>query len=126
MTVLLDASALIALLNEEPGAELVREHMEDTAISAVNMAEVATSLIEIGWSGKEVAAHLSDLQIDVLEFDASAALLVGQLQQSTKQTLSFGAWACLATARRDKLRVLTADRNWSKLKLRGLQIRCIC
>lgn len=124
--VLLDASALLAAVNEEPGGERVAECLDDAAISAVNLAEVATKLREFGWRGTEVADLVVDLQLEVLPFDQQDALKTADLRGPTRTLgLSLGDRACLATAQRTGYRVLTADAAWSRTRLRGVRIEVV-
>ena len=126
MKVLLDASALLAAVNEEPGGERVAECLDDAAISAVNLAEVATQLREFGWQPAEVADLVADLQVDVLPFDLRDALKTADLRGPTRKLgLSLGDRACLATAHRTGHRVLTADEAWSRARLRGVRIEIV-
>lgn len=126
MTTLLDASAWLALINEERGADQVRDVIEDAAVSAVNAAEVASKLIDFGWSGAQIEAHLVAIKVRQLDFDRDTARLTGQLRKSTlKQGLSLADRACLATAQQHSLPVLTSDRVWKKLRIRGVRIQCI-
>ena len=126
MTTLLDASAWLALINEERGAAQVRDVIEDAAVSAVNAAEVASKLIDFGWSAAQVEAHLVAIKVQQLDFDRDTARLTGQLRRSTlKQGLSLADQACLATAQQHSLPVLTSDRVWKKLRIRGVRVQCI-
>ena len=100
MKVLLDASALLAAVNEEPGGERVAESLDDAAISAVNLAEVATKLREFGWRLTEVAHLVADLQLEVLPFDLKDALQTAELRGPTRKLgLSLGDRACLEIGR---------------------------
>ena len=126
MTTLLDASALLAMINEETGAEKVERVLEDAAISTVNVAEVASKLNDFGWPADEIAPLFDHLQLQIQSFELDAALASGQLRSATKQLgLSLGDRACLATALLTKYRILTADKSWPKLKIRGVSIKCI-
>jgi len=126
MTILLDASALLAAINEEPGAIRVAECLDDAAISTVNLAEVATKLCEFGWQSTEVGELVADLQLEVLPFDPLDALRTADLRGSTRTLgLSLGDRACLATAHRTGYRVLTADEVWSRVRLRGVRIEVV-
>ncbi|WP_420448907.1 type II toxin-antitoxin system VapC family toxin [Candidatus Palauibacter sp.] len=126
-SVLLDASALLALVFEEDGAPQVRENVRrGAAISAVNAAEVAARLGGEGWTPDEVEGFFAESNIDVLPFDSSAALLSGSYRRLTRHIgLSLGDRACLATARQLGLTTLTADRVWTELELDGVDIVCI-
>lgn len=123
MTTLLDASALLASLNEEDGADVVESALTDAAISTINVAEVASKLSEYGWSQADIAPLFEQLQLTILPFDLPAALLTGQLRPLTKTIgLSLGDRACIATALTRGLSILTADRNWATLKISGLSV----
>lgn len=126
-SVLLDASALLALVFEEDGAPRVREAVRrGAAISAVNAAEVAARLGGEGWKPDEVEGFFAESNIDVIPFDAPAALLSGSYRRLTRHIgLSLGDRACLATARRLDLAALTADKVWTELELDGVDIACI-
>lgn len=126
MKVLLDASALLAAVNDEPGGERVAECLDDAAISAVNLAEVATKLREFGWQPREVSDFVADLQLEVLPFDQLDALNTADLRGPTRKLgLSLGDRACLAAAQRTGYRVLTADAAWSRARLRGVRIEVV-
>ena len=84
MTTLLDASALLASLNEENGAEVVESALSDAAISTVNVAEVAGKLNEYGWDQADIAPLSEQLQLTIIAFDLPIALLAGQLRPLTR------------------------------------------
>ena len=69
MTAVLDSSAVLALLWSEPGSEAVATVMDDAIISAVNMAEVCSKLVDRGIVGIEIRSLLSELAIQVVAFD---------------------------------------------------------
>lgn len=123
--VLLDASAILAVLRGEPGRELVVVHSPDWAISAVNAAEVASKLVDGGMPDHEVRTTFDDLALAIIPFDAEAALLSGLMRAATRHKgLSLGDRACLALARISGEPVLTTDRAWSGLDL-GVEIKVI-
>jgi ribonuclease VapC len=62
----LDASALLALINGEKGSEIVMSHLPDAVISSVNFGEVVAKLIEVGWTEAEVRQGLEALNLDVI------------------------------------------------------------
>jgi PIN domain nuclease of toxin-antitoxin system len=114
----LDASALLALINGEKGSEIVMSHLPDAVISSVNFGEVVAKLIEIGWTEVEVRQGLEALALDVIGFDRDLAYRSGLLREQTKSLgLSFGDRACLALAERLGISVLTSDRVWGRLAL---------
>lgn len=121
----LDASAVLAVILEEPGAEVVVEALRSGAVmSAVNAAEVASRLHQDGWSESEVAFVFDNLGIEVLPFDREAALLSGRYRTLTRR-LGLGDRACLATGRVRECPVLTADRSWLEIGIADLDIRSI-
>ncbi|MGH8494793.1 MAG: type II toxin-antitoxin system VapC family toxin [Gammaproteobacteria bacterium] len=123
--VLLDASALLVLLNEEKGADLVHGVLRSAAISTVNLAEVSSKLHESGMDSEEVAAVL-DLGLERVPFDAEMAEVAGSFRPSTRRLgLSLGDRCCLATGWVERLRILTADRRWSDLDIAGITIECV-
>ena len=71
--VVLDASAVLALLRDEPGADIVAGHMGNAAISAVNLQEVAKEMFREGASCADVRAILGELALDVRAHDTEAA-----------------------------------------------------
>ena len=123
----LDASAVLAVVLEEPGADVVVEALRSgAAMSSVNVAEVAARLHQDGWSESEVALVFETLGIEVLPFDPEAALLSGRLRTVTMGFgLGLGDRACLATGRLHRCPVFTSDRSWQELELADLDIRCI-
>ena len=124
-SVVLDASALLALLNTELGQEEVERSIPGAAISAVNLSEVVAKLTEAGMSEEAVRSALEDIEIDVHPFDRESAYRTGVLRTATKKLgLSLGDRACIALGGQLQRPVLTADRNWRDLKL-GLEIRLI-
>lgn len=112
---LLDASALLAYLQREPGFEAVREALrEGAAISAVNLAEVAGKLKAKGKDPERIVRRLLAMGLEVLPFTLEEALEAGALDPLTRPLgLSLGDRACLAAGRVRGLAVLTADRTWA-------------
>jgi ribonuclease VapC len=115
----LDASALLALLREEPGSEQVAKALDDGAVvSLVNLSEVVAKLSESGMPEEAIREVLDLPGVKKIEFDAEQAYQAGLLRPLTKSAgLSLGDRACLALARRLNLPVLTTDRVWQALSL---------
>ena len=117
--VVLDASAILAVLFREPGAELVERHYPRAIVSSVNLSEVAAKLCDRGMAAGDVAGFLSGLDLDVRGFDETQALLAGSLREATRsQGLSIGDRACLALGITEGVAVVTTDRIWSVISRR--------
>lgn len=123
-SVVLDASALLAYLRDEPGADAVADAVAGGAsISTVNLGEVLSRVADHGADPADVAREMTDRglldgAITVEEFTSADAVEVGRLRPLTrKHGLSLGDRACLALARRLALPAVTADTAWSKLDL---------
>jgi PIN domain nuclease of toxin-antitoxin system len=121
--IVLDASALLALLNQEEGArKLTPELLRDASVSTVNLAEVQTKLVREGADPDEAwelaFAPVSEAQ----PFSSDQAKIAGTLVKETQPLgLSLGDRACLALAIALQAPVYTTDRVWKNLKL-GIRI----
>ncbi len=109
----LDASAILALLQNENGKDTVEEVMDDAIVSRVNAAEVLTKLIENGLSLIEAKEALDTLDIAVVDYDENQALKTAELRPLSKHLgLSLGDRCCLALAILEDATAITADRVW--------------
>lgn len=123
--VVLDASAVLAALNGEPGSAEVEAVIGRSVISAVNLAEVVGKLSDVGLTEEQIGATLAGLGCEIAPFDAGAAIRTGLLRRVTyRQGLSLGDRACLSLGEREGAPVLTADRAWSQLDV-PIDIRVI-
>jgi ribonuclease VapC len=123
--VVLDASALLAVLRGEPGAERVESRLGGASVGTVNLSEVVAKLTDDGVPEADVRRAIGRLELDVHAFDAKHAYIAGVLRRSTRAFgLSFGDRACLALAQSLGALALTADRSWSQLDL-GVAIEVI-
>jgi ribonuclease VapC len=120
----LDASALLAYLRDERGAEMVAGAIADgTAISTVNLTEVLSRAVDRGEDPVRLARRMRDRglldgAISIEPFTTEDALEVARLRLTTReQGLSLGDRACIALASRLDLPALTADTAWSQLDL---------
>jgi PIN domain nuclease of toxin-antitoxin system len=121
----LDASALLALINQEPGSEKVAAVISTACMSSVNVAEVVSKLMDKGFSEVEIREIFGALKLLIIPFDEEQGFIAGLLRADTKSLgLSLGDRACLSLAIQQKLSVLTADRVWAGLQL-GLNIQMI-
>ena len=117
----LDASALLALLNQEPGEERVVEALASGAVmSTVNLSEVVAKLADIGMTERDIREAIEPLGIELADFDPSGAFSAGLLRPPSRRAgLSLGDRACVALGLHQGLPVLTADTAWSSLSLGG-------
>jgi len=117
--IVLDASALLAILNQEPGADrLTPELLSTAASSTVNLAEVQGKLVDRGLNSDDAwEATLSPIR-EAIAFTSEHARLAGDLVGQTRSLgLSLGDRACLALGLALKAPVYTADKSWKKLKV---------
>ena len=118
----LDASALIAFLRKERGAEKVADVLTRSCISAVNLAETLSKLVEYGKAVDEVAYQIERLQIPIIPFDAEQARIVGSLWKATRPVgMSLGDRACLSLALSRNVPALTVEREWETVDV-GVQV----
>lgn len=114
----LDASALMAWLQDGPGASQVDLSIAaGSVIGAVNLSEVVTKLVDNGATDDEIDILIGRLAIEVVPFDADLAYQTGLLRRETRSLgLSLGDRACLALAKQRQLPALTSDRIWEQVQ----------
>src|SRR3954468_13135850 len=127
MRIVLDASAVLAALLDEPGARRVGEALDAAVISAVNLAEIAAALVRNGAGEAEARAVLQALALTVVPADEALAIDAGLMRPITDRAgLSLGDRFCLALARRLGAPALTADRKWSEVaEALGVEVEMI-
>jgi ribonuclease VapC len=116
----LDSSALLAVSKGERGAEFVIEliNSQDCVISSVNMAEVATRLLDLGLPAHELQRAVTQFGVDVIDFNQEQALACAALRTATKSAgLSLGDRACLALAKLMDGVAVTADQAWQDVRI---------
>jgi PIN domain nuclease of toxin-antitoxin system len=120
---LLDASALLAWLNEEPGAHEVEPLLERSAISTVNLSEVLQKSLNRGADVEGLRTDLEALGVTPVPFEASDAEDAAAMWRQTRDLgLSLGDRACLATAGRLGVPVVTADSAWANIPNSPMEI----
>jgi ribonuclease VapC len=124
--ILLDASAVLALVYDEPGSDVVADALrrDDGAVSVVNLAEV---LSQAERRGESATVRLAELRhafafVTVTEADA---LRSAQIYRTSprRPALSLADRLALVTSLRLGVPILTADRAWAKVP--GADVRLI-
>lgn len=116
MSVVLDASAVLAMLRGEAGAKKVEGALAGSRMSVVNMAEAASHHHKLGMPDDAVDRMLRPLPIDMVPADAALAREAGRLRRHTVEGgLSLGDRFCLALAEREGLPAWTADWKWKAI-----------
>ena len=125
-SIVLDASALLAVLNQEPGAEnLPPERLAHATISTVNLAEAHSKLVRAGIDPDDAWEDVWGPIEEASPFTVEQARIAGSLAAQTRSLgLSLGDRACLALGLALKAPVYTTDRAWKSLKL-GIRIHVI-
>lgn len=122
-SVVFDASAVLALLRNEPGADVVAQYIGDGLISAVNFQEVLKGLLRRGVPMDAALAMLDALHLDVRAHGRDDAIGAAELITPTQQFGSgLGDRTCMALAIAEGLPVLTSDQEWSKIDVLGLKV----
>lgn len=116
-SIVVDASAVLAVLNQEPRAQRWGKSLADAAVSSVNLSEVVAKLSEGGIGEEKIRGALEALGMETVPFDVHLAYEAGLLRPRTKSLgLSLGDRACLALAMRMNLPAVTTDRAWTRLR----------
>jgi PIN domain nuclease of toxin-antitoxin system len=125
MTVVLDASAVLAVLNSEPVGDKVSGHLSGGLMSAVNAVEVGTRLVDAGMTPDIAIEAIDLLGMTIVDFDRELAAMATSLRPATRKAgLSLADRACLALAVRENLPAITADQLWSSVDV-GVKVEMI-
>ena len=118
----LDASAILAAIQAEPGSAKVAAMLGRAAVSAVNVAEVVTKLLRVGQTEAAAYEDLAALRLEIIPFDRALAHKTASLCPKTSRIgLSLGDRACLATAEQLGVPAVTTDRTWKTVRL-GIRV----
>jgi len=122
----LDASAILAVLMNEPGNEILTDEvLAESVASAVNLAEVQAVMVRRGVAAGEAWKRAIVPAGEIVLFTEDQARIAGSLVAQTRPLgLSLGDRACLALALERKAAVYTADKSWKKLSL-GIPIHIV-
>ena len=126
-SIVLDASALLAMLREEPGGDKVAGALIGSRMCVVTLAEMTGHFVQNGMPPEAVDAMLRPLPVTLVEADAALARLAGHLRVATSEAgLSLGDRFCLALALREGLPAWTADRQWASVAEKiGVKVKVI-
>lgn len=124
--VLLDTSAIIALLKKEAGHKIVENVLAISAVSSVNFSELVATLSGEGIQSNDIDQITQNIVPEMISFDRELAIIAGKLISKTKPLgLSLGDRACIATALYCELPIYTSDKAWTKLDIPNLTINVI-
>jgi ribonuclease VapC len=122
----LDASAVLAVLNSESGTDEALRFFDQALLSAVNLSEVLQKAAQIGVDPQLVHQLLGETEIGIVPFDEPMAVAVAGLWPITSGNgLSLGDRACLALADAVNGIAVTADRAWAKLELPNVAVHVL-
>ena len=125
MTVVLDSSALMAVVQSEAGAAEVEPLLRGALMSAVNWSEVVERCQRKGVALASLTADVAEVGIRIVAFDTQAAESAAMLwPQTSPAGLSLGDRACLALAAAEGVAAVTADRAWDRVSA-GVEVRVI-
>ena len=123
--IVLDASAVLALLAEEPGADEVEGLLDGSAMSTVNLSEVLQKSMQHGAGTEGLEYDLQGLGVELYPFDIVHARAAAELRERTPRGgLSLGDRACLALAAGLGAVAVTTDRRWSSID-HGVPVRVV-
>lgn len=123
---ILDASALLALLHEEPGAGVVEPLLEEAVISSINWSEVVQKSLACGVELDGLREDLEALGLAIAPFAVEDAEVSALLYGETAEFgLSLADRACLALSSRLAIPALTTDRAWTELEIEAASVRLI-
>jgi PIN domain nuclease of toxin-antitoxin system len=123
--VVLDASAMLALFNQEEGHEIVSQSLDQAVMSTVNLSEVIAKLVDKNIPDYLIKEFISQLTVEIIPADPEQAVIAGLLRLQTKSFgLSLGDRFCIALGLQLNFPVMTADRAWERTNL-GIEVRLI-
>ena len=121
--VVYDASAVLALLRDEAGADVIAEYAGDALISTVNLQEAIKALLVRGFTIDVARAMIDALHLEIRPHTADDAYAAAELYESTKEHgRGLGDRTCMALAIAEGLPALTTDQAWAKLTVPGLTV----
>ena len=124
--VVLDASALLALIKNETGGKVIENLLGNIVMSSVNVSEVASILLDSSMSLEECKDVIEPFIDSIISFDSELSFVAASLKKLTKHKgLSLGDRACIGLGIFLGLPVYTADTVWAELNIPNLKINLI-
>jgi ribonuclease VapC len=125
--VVLDASAVVAVLIRERGWEVVQSVILDSKMAANNLGEVAQRLLKEGWSRFQIEDAIGALQIEIIPVDGLLALDAAEIREIAQaKGLSQADCICLALAKRMGVAAMTGDQKWLEIAgAVGVEVRVV-
>ncbi|HUF46143.1 MAG TPA: type II toxin-antitoxin system VapC family toxin [Aestuariivirgaceae bacterium] len=121
----LDASAILALVRQESGADVVGQIIARSIVSTVNASEAVAKLVQKGVEPETAEEIIFGLPFQTVDFDREMAAAAGRMWlRGSKAGLSFGDRACLALAEGSGLPAITTDQQWRRF-MTAVEIRYI-
>lgn len=112
----LDASALLASLQNEEGYEIVDAILKESAISTINLSEVLQKVKQKGIATESIVRGLETEGVEIIAYSIEQAEITADLWAVTKPFgLSLGDRACLALAQSLNAVAITADKSWANI-----------
>ncbi len=113
---MLDSSAIIAMILDEPGAEMVTQELDNAIVSMPNVAEVYSVISRKMQRSRSVDAFFALPGVKPVPLSFEQARMAGQYETIGRIAgLSLGDRCCLALAFETKTAALTADKAWAKI-----------
>ena len=124
--VILDASALLVLLKNEPGADIIEPLLGRIVMSSISVSEVAESLLNSEMTLQECQEAILPFISTIVPFDEEQAFLAAELKKQIKDyDLSLADRACLALGQTMKLPLYISNKEWKNLQLDEIDIKLI-
>jgi ribonuclease VapC len=121
--VVVDASAVVAVIREERGALFISKQINKAVISTVNLQEVVKILLTHKFPMNILQDIIDDLNLDIRPHTIDDAYAAASLFQATKiYGCGLGDRTCMALAIKEKVPVITTDQSWAKLDIEGLEV----
>jgi PIN domain nuclease of toxin-antitoxin system len=115
VSVILDASAVLAVILDEDGSNFVLPHVFGAHLAAVNLSETIAKLIEYKLTCEQAVQQVGRLELQIHDFDFDQAERAAVLKDRTKHFgLSLGDRACIALSQKLELAILTSDRRMAE------------